>query len=518
MAIYVPSRKVWTRQPQFGTEIDRNNHFGKHLVALINPAAKWDCVYGNPVEVVGNVNFGTDDGGVYSAANTNFNNHALVAGPTGISTGNLSDFCIVSNVPLTSWQYACGSYDGGSLGAGISVYHATEWKWFCGNNFTGGGAVLSSLSGIQFLVGTRRGTVLTPYRNGKVDGTTGTGSGDVGANLRFVQDNLGYNQNFSSTARVYLSGRFDIGLTAEEVAEFYKNPWQIFKPRRSWFALAGAESSADLAGDAASTSTATGAITSQLAMASAAVAVATATGVVNQTVGLTGSAASISVADGVVTITTTLSGDGFVEAFASGFINQAMAITGGAQSSTSATGELQQGDGLLGDASIISSATGSIGMTMTLSGDAVAQALASATFASESIVLAGDAQSAASATGALLIDVPMIGNAIATVTGSAGMTQTQTLEASAAVVASCSGDVTLNAVGLSGDALAQVIAGGSIQFVTQISAAALAQATAQMINVSAFASDRHIEKWTMRPSRTYSLAALARNYTLAATA
>ncbi len=319
---------------------------------------------------------------------------------------------------------------------------------------------------------------------------------------------------------IYLIVGWPTQLSESLAQSLSANPWQIFAPQRRviHFDMGGGGSSIALAGDAQAAATLTGAITSVLALSGAGVSLSTATGAIVQSLNLSGSAASVSIANGVATITTTLSGDAFNAAFASGLINQAMMLDGASASAATTTGAIAQTTSMAGDASAAAAATGSIGLTVTLSGDAVAQAMAAAYFDGSASPLAGSAQVSATASGALLMDVGLLGAAQAIVTGAGGITQTQTLTGGGAVVASGSGNLSLNSVGLSGAAVAEVLAGGSIQFVTQISAAALSRATAQMINATVLASDRQIEKWTMRPSRNYTMIAPTRNYTLAARA
>jgi hypothetical protein len=279
-----------------------------------------------------------------------------------------------------------------------------------------------------------------------------------------------------------------------------KNPWQIFAPRRQWFALGSAATGIDLSADAQSSASATGTITQAVTLTGASVALATATGVVNQTVSIAGSAASISVANGVAMITTTLAGNGFVESFASGTLASALALDTHAESSATMTG--------------------TVGLTMSLSATAIAQALASADLDSgQQNVLSGNAQASTGATGSIMQSIPVLGDAVATVNSAAGLSNTHALSGTAVVSALANGDLQITGTGLSAAAIADVIAGGSITIAMPLDAAALAQAQAiGTLTVADLWSGTVIEKYTLRAARNYVMTGRERNYRLMANA
>lgn len=318
------------------------------------------------------------------------------------------------------------------------------------------------------------------YVNGIAQSGTGANVGTVSGN--FANSTLYiFSRNNSS---LFGAGRMQnlcirSGVNkAAAIAEVeYKNPWRLFQPDRRGIYFDFGAAGVDLSANAQSSATATGSVTSNIAISGASVALATATGVINQTVGLTGSAASITIANGVATITTTLAGDGFVETFASGALNNVINAAGSAQSAASASGSLGAAASLSANATAQSTATGNVNLSLSLSGSAVAQALASANLdAGTQNGLSGDAKATTSTTGALFSTLSLSGTAPITVTGSGGLTSTHALSGSALSVSSASGDISIGVGGLSVNAIAEALAGGSISLSVSLAAEALSRA------------------------------------------
>lgn len=522
MAIYVPGRNIFTRQPQEYV----------YFNPLLIPNALWigsqsqrDIISGKLPTIVKDValNYPSSNGlGTYlnSTEQSSTRRMTLASDTSAISIGadNFTVFVMfqsLGNVAGNSyrlpgimrWNTAAQqnsnewflALDNASVTptfnveVGISYYSATATPQTIavGDWFT--------------LIGVRRNTTISVYCKKHKTGSIVSGS-TTNANIttvntgKSVDTYLGEVKGTSLLENmiVPIAGTFKRALTNDEVYQLLDNPWQIFKCARKWFALAGASNAIDLSGSPAASSTATGAITSSLTLSGASIAAATATGVVNSTLSLSGSAASISVANGVATITTTLSGDAFNTVSAWGAIASTMRASG--------------------DASATATATGTIHLATTLSGAALAEALASADLDDGNHnVLTGAAHAVTAASANLALDVPILGAATIDVTSSAGLTVTNNLAGAGAVVVTSSGDLTVTGIGLSGDALAEALAGGEITMTIDVSASALAQALAQStLTVTAMVSNRLLEKYIMRPVRVFALLGRERNYTLAA--
>ncbi len=247
-------------------------------------------------------------------------------------------------------------------------------------------------------------------------------------------------------------------LSNSEVAELYRNPYQILKPRtrRVWVPVTSS-SGADLSGYGASQSGASGTLSTAIGLNAAAVAVATGSGSLGASIQLSGAAAAASYAEGVLTASIRLSGEALAQALAGAGLSTGINLA--ASGSSSAEGS-----------SVVTT-------QITLSGSALAQAMATADLGTTPMGLSGNAAAFASAAGALMTEIKLAGDASAIAFGSGGLTTGIPLQAGAAAVSNATGDLTVS-IEMSADAMAQAIAAGDLSAQIMLSASALSQALA----------------------------------------
>lgn len=207
---------------------------------------------------------------------------------------------------------------------------------------------------------------------------------------------------------------------------------------------------------------------------------ATATGAVAMTVPTAGTAAAVATAAGSLAMALPVQTSASVTATASGDLLLEMALGGGALAAALAVGALGLTMPLSSSASGEATASGTLGLgaEIDLSGDAAGEASATGTLDSTT-ALAGAATAQAAGSGGVTLTTVLAGSALAEALATAGITLETALAAQAAAQASATGDVVSLAEGaLAGDAAAQATATGDIKMATPLDGAAAAQASA----------------------------------------
>lgn len=261
--------KRWVRQPQFASVVDWSNPLTAGLVSLINPATGLELVSRSRVTENDSIVKSASKLGRTVAASANGGAAAIAGNATGVTTGPLTDFVFVDSAVIvggSSFLYACGTYDGGSNGCGITIEHGTiSNRWGAvdiGSNLTNSLASSGEQCPLDggFLVHTRDGTTHRLYRNGVLKASVAGTSGNASSSAKFVACNLvATGGTFSTIAPIALAGRFNRKLSDSEVSQLSANPWQLFAPRRIWVPVSAASGAPTLAAIAASNLTASGA-------------------------------------------------------------------------------------------------------------------------------------------------------------------------------------------------------------------------------------------------------------------
>lgn len=237
---FVQDSLVLTQQPSYKAERSKSNEFAKHLVACVVSSSRCDVVSGKLVTTVGTVyNVPTKDG-LATAASANGANHSLRGAVTGISTGNLTDFCLVRDyvgVGGSVYLYGCGTL--GATGSGITLEHISASNgWAAYDSGIPGSSLAvaneSIPTGLQLLMHTRNGSTHAVYRNGVLRNSVSYGNGDAVATEPWGHGSLSSGTTYSTAAKILLSGRLSKALTAEEVRRFSENPWQVLEPEDIW--------------------------------------------------------------------------------------------------------------------------------------------------------------------------------------------------------------------------------------------------------------------------------------------
>lgn len=360
-----------------------------------------------------------------------------------------------------------------------------------------------------FVISSRYNTEISIAANGRgIDPSYLIGSvsyiGNTGnpTTARISTGNAGYAEYYHPSGHLLLWASLPgIFLAPAEAQSISGAPWQIFRaPARRIFvpvstgagaALSGnAQASAGasgalatgipLAGNAAATTSASGTLVTQIPLSGAATVIATAAGDLATGITLEGHALAAAAASGTLSIAASLSGAALAVASASGTLSTQIPIAGAAVALATASGSLSTGIPLDGHAVAAALASGSLTAQIRLDGAALAQAAATAGLSAQ-IRLAGDAHGQASASGALAADPSSLaGNAQAQATAVATLTTQIQLSGSAAAQAGMSGLLT-TAIPLTAAALAQVVASGLLTVPILLAGNAVAQASASGI-------------------------------------
>lgn len=192
---------------------------------------------------------------------------------------------------------------------------------------------------------------------------------------------------------------------------------------------------------------------------------------------LVGDATSSLSAAGDLTTAIEVTGAAVVSGQAAGSLSTAIPLDGVAVSAAVAAGELTTQIRIAGAALAAAGATGGITTSITLSGAAIGQALAAGELAGSGTSLAGAATGGATAAGALTTQIRLAGAGQVAVVAAGGLTTTVSLAGAAVAVATATGDLVIE-LSLGADAVAAAQAGASLTTSIVMSAAAVAGAQA----------------------------------------
>lgn len=234
----------------------------------------------------------------------------------------------------------------------------------------------------------------------------------------------------------------------------------------------------DLAGDAASSSTATGNLTFLVDLAASAEALATAAGNLYMALALVGAAASQSTATGDLTVppmAIDLEGAAVAESTATGDLSP-HPLAGSAQAVSTAAGALATLIGLTANAEADANATGNPDVLVAIAGAASALAAASATLG-QAALLHGDAAGIATAAASMAMELGLSGDAAARVTAAGQLSSVSDLAGAAQAVATVAGALD-QSLAVAGAAQAVATVAGDLSQVIEMSSAAAAQASA----------------------------------------
>jgi hypothetical protein len=346
----------------------------------------------------------------------------------------------------------------GTVYSGYTVYWGGSVKIFRGSDGVGASSKTNVSSGAPTLniTTTQANSAICVFNNdwNAVDGasrTWRTGAGSL-TETTYFRDAARYSVYSGYHADAGSTGTKAVGLSAPSGQKY-----SIVAVEVKGSAGGGA---IDLAGDAQTQATATGAVAMTVPTAGTAAAVATAAGSLAMALPVQTSAS----------VTATASGDLLLE----------MALGGGALAAALAVGALGLTMPLSSSASGEATASGTLGLgaEIDLSGDAAGEASATGTLDSTT-ALAGAATAQAAGSGGVTLTTVLAGSALAEALATAGITLETALAAQAAAQASATGDVVSLAEGaLAGDAAAQATATGDIKMATPLDGAAAAQASA----------------------------------------
>lgn len=544
------------RQPKINLPIS-DDPIADGLVAFVNPAIQFSAGLKRPCSYSGNATRSLDKNGSYWKGGTV--NSPVDIGATG-GLGSLVDLskpwsiaCRIFNQNATSGnsEMVFADHSSGGASQGIQLF-----KWSTGHFavqiFNVGNANVYALSTFtlsantvyNIMVVSTGGTapVVSLYIDAVFHGNSAALSGSQvdGASFRLLSSGAYQGAPYGYPGKIYYFAVFqgDKSFYAKRLAE---NPWQLLSVPITNLLPVALPPPVDLSGAAQAAGTASGSISSQLALAGASVSASTATGLLTSVMELSGVSAAGSVANGNLLISLAMSGAAIAAAAGVGQLLMEQSLAGASQAQASATGAIEGGSDLSGSATSqtlgsgdlasamplagdavsnsVSSgaitvdsgmsgaavagaaATGALTLSMTLSGASVASALAAAgltavqpldgsaqggAIASGDLSslsagdLAGNSQSAAAAAGQLFIAVPMNGAATAYASGAGNLAAIMPIAGASAAVVNAAGDLTVELnINLAGNALSQVLAGGDIRISMPMSGAALAEAIAQ---------------------------------------
>lgn len=260
--------------------------------------------------------------------------------------------------------------------------------------------------------------------------------------------------------RCYLVAAWDRALSDEEIAEWSRNPWQLFRTRHVVLPPSAAPAT-DVAGAASLALTATG----SLAVAkpvSGAVAVALTT------------AGSIAIAKPVA-------GAAGLALSASGAIAIAKPVAGAATCSVSATGSIAVAKPVSGSATISATAAGSVAVAKPVAGAASLALTSTGTLTT--VGMGGAATCSLAATGNVAVSKPVSGAVSIAITAAGAASVAKPVAGNAALALAASGSVAV-AKPVAGAASLALVAGGSVAIVKSVSgAAALSLAASGTVSV-----------------------------------
>lgn len=338
---------------------------------------------------------------------------------------------------------------------------------------------------LYHILGTYDGTQIRLYVNGQnVATTTLTGAFDndpanfISIGSEYVVSALNHNRCLNGNT--YLARIYNVGKTDAEAKSLADNPWRIFKPqqRRLWVVPASS-GAIGLAGDAGSSTTATGAVTTSLNVSGSAAAKATDTGAVIDNIPIVGETLSVSSATGTLIENISLDANARSLSSITGAFGVNIPLSGSSASVSSEKGTATLSLTLSGNDIATAAALGNSTLSIALSGLALSAALTAANISIDGVVsLSGSASANSAATSSPSIYLPLIGSSkayasatgnIATILNASGISQS---------VSKLTGDLTVavNTAHLLGNMPSGALAGAMLNISIQLSGAELASA------------------------------------------
>jgi len=224
---------MYTSQPQGAVSVDWGNPLTRDLETLHNCSNQIDAVNGKALVVVGSVS--QDILALKGSRANNAGANIRLLSPNMPKGGTVAQtiFCLVKLRGVSySTFYCCGAQ---AVARGLGL-HTTGTRFGIGY---GEGAVTFTNTfpaGYYLVVATvsPTGTIIG-YCNGVLLGSAQGQQVDRGGD-RFASLNLGDTYALSCPETVFLAGKFNRCLSANEVSNLSINPWQLFKqPARRLF-------------------------------------------------------------------------------------------------------------------------------------------------------------------------------------------------------------------------------------------------------------------------------------------
>lgn len=224
--IIIPSRRVWTRQPQRLAVIDWSNPLALGIIAMQDARTGRDVIRGGgTLYNTASITSSVSEKGV----GTNYNQNQIDF-PVGPDLSSNTEGTILFLGALKS-----GTWNVATINHGMSVRRYNSQLCFGhGSNVAGYG--VTAWTGISAFCGAWRGSTAasSAFLDGKKLTNSYSSSGDTAV---FATSTLGGARVGDRSSSTYwasaclLSIRWSRALTDSELALVSANPWQIFKPR-----------------------------------------------------------------------------------------------------------------------------------------------------------------------------------------------------------------------------------------------------------------------------------------------
>jgi len=338
--IIVPSRRIWTRQPQQAVEIDQALNL-RPVFAYVPGCGPVDLVNKTTLVTNGTPSISATSRGLSLVSQANGVSYSGLRVPETVSGSRSDRLYNKAAPPLTLLTVSLATGNGmlglmRSNGSGGPAFGCGAWYGSIG----GGVGVFRTTGGIvelippEFFFDSRYIPVVTILSIGPTTSrlfsgplgtrgiqkqTTSTPSGGFYYEHGDIYRCLSVGGNFNSYApNTLLAAIFDLELTSDSLADsLISNPWQIFRPqvRRSFFDM-GAGGGSTLNGSASGSDVASGSASLSAQVALASVGVSTASGSAALAASVPLSAVGLAVAAGSATpsATVTISAAGLAQA------------------------------------------------------------------------------------------------------------------------------------------------------------------------------------------------------------
>jgi hypothetical protein len=243
------TRRVRKDQPQSIAQIDLSNKFGSKLAFLSYAGLPYDPVSGT-VAAVNNTTLGATSVGLGakttgSGKQIEFN-LAPLSTSNGIGTGDFTIFAY-SDAPAVASNQALYTQKNDALGApysqiglyvNTSDFNSAVAGYLSVSGYSGSSFGAESVGAVdgamRLYMAVRRAGVFYLYRDGVLLTTVGRGAAATtiyaAGQLTGVGHSAGTGSNPYSRVLPF-AGSLNYGMTDSDAAEFFANPWQLFKPK-----------------------------------------------------------------------------------------------------------------------------------------------------------------------------------------------------------------------------------------------------------------------------------------------